>query len=91
MGGSLAADLNPLKAPPGADCFRIASFAYPRPDQEAPRAVLGMLDVDGREVMRRRFNDSTLTVAVPWPLFERMEREAPDSVLELPAWKDLRS
>jgi hypothetical protein len=58
---------------------------------EPPRAVLGMLDVDGRELMRRRFHDDTLTLTIPWPLFERVEREADNSVLQTPSWLKLRS
>lgn len=56
---------------------------------EPPRAVLGMLGVDGRAVMRRRFHDDTLTLTIPLPLFPRMEEEAGDSVLQIPGWKGL--
>ena len=81
---------DPLQAPPGPDCFRIAGFAYAQHDAEAPRAVLGMLDVDGRELMRRRFRDDTLPLTLPMPLFRRLEREAGDSVLQTPGWLKLR-
>jgi len=47
--------------------------------------------VDGREVMRRRFRDDTLTLTVPVPLCLRLEREASNSVLQTPAWSELRS
>jgi hypothetical protein len=49
-----------------------------------------MLDNDGREVMRRRFRDDTLTLTVPMPLYLRLAREATDSVLKTPAWLELR-
>jgi hypothetical protein len=81
---------DPLQAPPGADCFRIAGFAYAQHDAEAPRAVLGMLDVDGRKLMRKRFHGDTLTLTLPTPLFRRLEQEAGDSVLQTPGWSKLR-
>jgi hypothetical protein len=49
-----------------------------------------MLDVDGREVARRRFREDTLTLTVPMPLFERLEQEAGDSILQTPGWLKLR-
>jgi hypothetical protein len=88
--GSVVEGADPIQVPQGADCFRIACFAYDQYDAEPPRAVLGMLDVDGREVMRRKFHDDTLTLTIPFPLFVRMEAEAKDSVLQIPGWSKLR-
>lgn len=89
--GSVVEGADPVQVPQGADCFRIACFAYAQYDAESPRAVLGMLDVDGRELMRRRFRDDMLTLAIPMPLFLRLEREAGNCVLQTPAWSKLRS
>jgi hypothetical protein len=89
--GSVVNGADPVQVPQGADCFRIGCFAYAQYDADPPRAVLGMLDVDGREVMRRRFRDDTLTLTIPTPLFLRLEREASDSVLQIPGWSKLRS
>jgi hypothetical protein len=36
------------------------------------------------EVMRRRFHDDTLTLTIPMPHFERIEREAGNSVFQIP-------
>ena len=88
--GSVVEGADPVQVPQGADCFRITCFAYEQYDTGSPRAVLGMLDVDGREVMRRRFHDDTLTLTIPWPLLLSVEREAGDSVLQTPAWSKLR-
>jgi len=88
--GSVVEGTNPILVPSGADCFRIASFAYPREDPQSLKAVLGMLDVDGREVMRKRFSDSILTLAIPIHLFKLMEQEAEDSVLRIPGFQALR-
>ena len=80
---------DPVRVPQGADCNSIAAFAYDEADLVAPRAVLGMLGVDGREVMRKRFRDDTLTLTLPAPLFQRMEQEANDCVFQTPSWENL--
>ena len=89
--GSVLEGADPLQAPPGPDCFRIAGFAQAQHEARLPRAVLGMLDVDGRELMKRRFRSDTLSLALPMPLFRRLEAEAGDSVLQTPGWQGLRS
>jgi hypothetical protein len=89
--GSVVAGADPIQVPQGADCFRLACFAYDQYDAKPPRAILGMLDVDGREVMRKRFRDDILTLTIPRPLFDRLEREAGNSVLQIPGWLNLRT
>jgi hypothetical protein len=89
LAGSVMHGTDPVQAPQGADCNSITAFAYAQADLAAPRAVLGMLGVDGREVMRKRFRDDILTLTLPMPLFQRMEREADDCVFQTPSWKDL--
>jgi hypothetical protein len=88
--GSVVDGTDPVHVPQGADCLRIGCFAYDQYDAEPPRAVLGMLDVDGREVMHRKFRDDTLTLTIPMPLFLRMEREAGNSILQIPGFSKLR-
>lgn len=88
--GSVIDGVDPVQVPPGPDCFRIAGYVCARSDAESPRAVLGMVDVDGREVARRRFREDTLTLTVPMPLFRRLEEEAGDSILKTPGWLKLR-
>ena len=53
------------------------------------RGVEGV-EAGGPEVMRRRFHDGVMTLALPAPLFQRAEREAHDSVLQTPGWKGLK-
>ena len=89
--GSVVEGADPVHVPQGADCFRIGCFAYDQYEGERPRAVLGMLDVDGREIMQRRFHHDTLALTIPMPLFERMEKEAGESVLTIPGWTALRA
>jgi hypothetical protein len=89
LAGSVMPGTDPVQVPQGADCNSITAFAYAQGDLAAPRAVLGMLGIDGREVMRKRFRDNTLTLTLPTPLFQRMEGEADDCLFQTPSWKDL--
>jgi len=36
------------------------------------------------------WSDDTLTLTIPMPLFLRIEQEAENSVLQIPAWSKLR-
>jgi len=89
LAGSVLPGTDPVQAPQGADCNSLGAFAYAQAELDAPRAVLGMLDVTGREVMHKRFRDDTLTLTLPMPLFLRMEEEAGDCVFQIPSWKRL--
>ena len=89
LAGSVLPGTDPVQAPQGADCNRITAFAYAQADLAAPRAVLGMLDVDGREVMRKRFRDDIMTLTLPMSLYLRMEQEAGDCVFQTPLWRGL--
>jgi hypothetical protein len=89
LAGSIMPGTDPVQVPQGADCNSITAFAYAQAEQGEPRAVLGMLGVDGREVMRKRFRNDTLTLTLPEPLYQRMEQEANDCVFQTPSWKKL--
>ncbi len=89
LAGSVMSGTDPVQVPQGADCCSIAAFAYGQDKMAEPRAVLGMMGVDGREVMRKRFHEDTLTLTLPVPLFQRMEQEADDCVFQIPSWKSL--
>lgn len=89
LAGSVMQGTDPVRVPQGTDCCSISAFAYSEAESATPRAVLGMLGIDGREVMRRRFRDDILTLTLPVPLFRRMEQEAGDCVFQIPSWKKL--
>jgi hypothetical protein len=89
LAGSVMRGTDPIRVPPGPDCTSLAAFAYAEADAAAPRAVLGMLGVDGREIMRRRFRDDVLALTLPAPLFRRMEKEADDCIFQTPPWQAL--
>ena len=89
LAGSVMPGTDPVQVPQGAACNAITAFAYAQAHLDAPRAVMGMLGVDGREVMQKRFRDDTLTLTLPIPLYQRMEEEANDCVFQIPSWKRL--
>jgi hypothetical protein len=89
LAGSVMPGTDPVQVPQGADCNSITAFAYAQAESTEPRAVLGMLGIDGREMMRRRFRDDIMTLTLPMPLFQRMEKEADDCVLQIPSWQRL--
>ena len=89
LAGSVMHGTDPVRAPQGPSCTSLGAFAYAEADSEAPRAVLGMMDKEGREVMHKRFRDDTVTLNLPLPLFRRMEEEASDCVFQLPSWQAL--
>jgi len=89
LAGSVIPGIDPVQVPQGADCNRISAFAYAQADQAEPRAILGMLGVDGRKVMRKHFKDDTLTLTLPAPLYQLMEQEANDCVFQTPSWQKL--
>ncbi len=89
LAGSLMHGTDPLRVPQGPACTSLGAFAYAEGDSSAPRAVLGMMDVDGREAMRKRFREDVMTLTIPLPLFIQMEEEANDCVFQLPSWQAL--
>ena len=87
--GSVMRGTDPIRAPQGPDCVTLGAFAYAEAKSETPRAILGMLGVDGREIMRKRFRDDVLTLTLPGPLFRTVETEAGDCILQTPGWQAL--
>jgi len=89
LAGSVMSGTDPVQVLQGPACNSLAAFAYAQGESASPRAILGMVGVDGRKIMHRRFRDDTLTLALPLPLFKRMEEEAGDCVLQTPAWEKI--
>jgi hypothetical protein len=85
--GSVMKGTDSVRVPQGACCNSIGAFVYAEAESAGPRAVMGMLGVEGREVMRRRFRDDVLTLTIPTPLFLRMEQEADDCIFQIPSWE----
>lgn len=89
LAGSVMQGTDAVRVPQGADCYSIAAFAYAEADLSVPRAVLGMMGTDGRELMRKCFRNDILTLTLPFSLFQRMEHEANDCIFQTPSWKAL--
>jgi len=87
LAGSVMQGTDSVRVPQGACCNSISAFAYAEAESTAPRAVMGMLGVEGRGVMRKRFRDDILTLTLPLPLFLSMEKEADDCIFQIPSWK----
>jgi len=90
LAGSVVYKSDCIRYGQGPDCTSIAAYGYAEAESTNPRAVLGMMGVDGREVMRKRFRDDVVTLTLPEPLFRRMEEEADDCIFHTPMWKALR-
>jgi len=90
LAGSVMRESDCVRYGQGPDCTSITAYAYAEADSANPRAVLGMMGVDGREVMRKRFHDDVVTLTLPEPLFRRMENEADDCIFQIPGWRSLR-
>jgi Uncharacterised ArCR, COG2043 len=87
LAGSVMQGTDSVRVPQGACCNSISAFAYAEAESTAPKAVMGMLGVEGRKVMRRRFRDDILALTLPAPLFMRMEQEANDCIFQIPSWE----
>lgn len=88
--GSIMPGTEPVRVTQGSECNNIGAFPYAEADSATPRAVLGMTGIEGREVMRKFFRDDILTLALPAPLFKRLEQEADDCIFQIPSWKALK-
>ena len=88
LAGSVMPGTDSVRVPQGACCNSISAFAYAEAESTAPKAVMGMLGAEGREVMRRRFRDDILALTLPMPLFLRMEQEADDCIFQIPSWEE---
>jgi hypothetical protein len=87
LAGSVMQGTDSVRVPQGSCCNSISAFAYAEAESTAPKAVMGMLGVEGRKVMRRRFRDDILALTLPAPLFLRMEQEADDCIFQIPSWE----
>ena len=87
LAGSVMQGTDSVRVPQGACCNSISAFAYAEAESLEPKAVLGMLGVEGRKVMRRRFRDDILALTLPAPLFLKMEQEASDCIFQIPSWE----
>lgn len=78
--------------PYAAGCQTIGIYPYREAQSEKPRAVVGLTDLSARVYVRKQLGDPNLmTFAVPFALFEEMEKNVPGSFLERHTWQSLLS
>lgn len=78
--------------PYAAGCQTIGIYPYRESRSEKPRAVVGLTDLSARVYVRKQLGDPHfMTFAVPFSLFEEMERNVPGSFLERHTWQSLLS
>ena len=87
LAGSVMQGTDSVRVPQGACCNSIGAFAYAEAESTAPKAVMGMLGIEGRGIMRKSYRDDILTLTLPAPLFFRMEQEADDCIFQIPSWE----
>jgi uncharacterized protein (DUF169 family) len=77
--------------PFAAGCQAVGVYPYREALAEHPRAVVGLVDISARLQLKKRFGMNLLTLAVPYGMFQEMEKNVPGSFLERPTWKELVS
>jgi uncharacterized protein (DUF169 family) len=87
--GAVREGTDPVRVPPMAACQQIGAFVYDEAKSEHPRAVLGYTDLAARANVGKTIPKNMFTFAVPFSLFEEMEKEAKDGVFNGPIWKGL--
>ncbi|MDH5203476.1 MAG: DUF169 domain-containing protein [Nitrospirota bacterium] len=75
--------------PMGAGCQQIGIFAYKEAESENPKAVLGLTDLSARRNIRRQLGEDVFTFAIPYKMFQEMEKNVKGSFLERETWKSL--
>jgi uncharacterized protein (DUF169 family) len=78
--------------PFAAGCQTIGIYPYREAESTKPRAVVGLTDLSARVYVRKQLGDPNLmTFAVPFALFEEIEKNVPGSFLERHTWQSLLS
>ncbi|KFO66908.1 hypothetical protein ER57_14085 [Smithella sp. SCADC] len=78
--------------PFAAGCQTIGICPYREAQSKKPRAVVGLTDLSARVYVRKQLGDPDLmTFAVPFAIFEEMEKNVPGSFLERHTWQSLLS
>ena len=75
--------------PYAAGCMSIGIFPLKEAASEEPRAVLGLNDISARVAVKRLLKDDLMTFAVPFRMFQEMEKNVPGSFLQRHTWKEL--
>lgn len=77
--------------PYAAGCQTIGIYPYREAKSKKPRAVVGLTDISARVFIRKQLEPNLMTFAMPFILFEEMERNVKESFLDCHTWQDLIS
>ena len=72
-----------------AGCMSIGIYPFREARMEFPRAVLGLNDISARLYLKRLLREDVMSFAVPWRLYNEMEKNISGSFLDRHTWKDL--
>ena len=75
--------------PHAAGCQTMGIYPLREARSENSRAVVGLVDLSARVVIKRQFRADLLTFAIPYQMFEEMEANVAGSFLERHCWHDL--
>lgn len=75
--------------PFAAGCQSIGICTFDEGRRDAPRAVVGLVDLSARKNLRRQLGNDVFSFSVPPTMFQRMEADVPGSFLERATWRSL--
>jgi hypothetical protein len=75
--------------PWAAACQVLGILAYRELQREPPRGLVGMTDISARKNVRATLGENALSFTAPWPLFQEMEQDVPESFLQRLTWRSL--
>jgi uncharacterized protein (DUF169 family) len=75
--------------PYAAGCATIGIYPHREALSTKPRAVVGLTDLSARVYIRKQLGGNLLSFAIPFSLFEEMEKNVAGSFLQRPTWQEL--
>lgn len=79
-----------VAVPWAAACQVLGILSYRELQREHPRGLVGMTDISARKNVRATLGENALSFTAPWPLFQEMEQDVPDSFLQRGTWLSLQ-
>jgi hypothetical protein len=83
-------ELENVAIPWAAACQVLGILSYRELQREHPRGLVGMTDISARKNVRATLGQNALSFTAPWPLFQEMEQDVPESFLQRGTWQSLQ-
>ena len=80
-------DLERVRFPGVSSCQSIMQLPYQEINAEHPKAVVGSADLYARNETRKLIDADMLSFTVPWTLFQEMESNMEESILNRDMWR----